>query len=262
MDNLTEDAIFGEDTSSTEKAEALPADSNNSDTDAQEFPPVPENDISEQEQDNGGEEFVDLARLPRILGSDIPDAFRIAYDRALACYQELPLLDEAELYAELSDLTIHSKPTKSVELINQELQRVQAASERLSEIVVNVTRCYTIKKRMVDILSAAWTKFSKEKAKEQREGDAHLRLIEFETDLVKTEALKQATDHIVKNLQSLQSNLSRRITVFQLQLNLQNLGRGALPEYDFNETAPYGSEPTFEPLEDNDGQPGSPQIVL
>ena len=40
---------------------------------------------------------------------------------------------------------------------------------------------------------------------------------------------------MAKNLEGLQENLSRRITIFQLQLKLHDIGRGALPDLDLKD---------------------------
>lgn len=259
-DVLTTDDIFDSDDVGTKTEKTGEVNifdeqvSNNEDLPAKDDVVEPESDLGPVDE-----------RLPKLIGDDFPVSFKEAYSRAIALYEDLPVLEEAEIYAELGDLTVRSKQTGTIDVVNQELQRVQAAKERLSEIMVNVLRCHTVKKRIVDILFDAWMSCSSASSTDKRKGDASLRLIEFETDLSRTESLMKATNHIARNLDSLQDNLSRRITIFQLQLKLQDVGRGALPEYDFNDIKDkdvLGSdkiESYEDPDDDNEEEP-APEI--
>jgi len=193
--------------------------------------------------------------VPRLIGESFPDEFLQAYRKTAHCYNELPILDEDDIYAELANLTIKSNPTKTIEVVNQELQRVQGAKERLSEIMVDILRAYHVKKRLVDILTNAWMKNSGESSSDKRKGDASLKLAEFEIDFARTESLMRAANYIANNLDSLQDNLSRRITIFQLQLKLNDIGRGGLPSYDFNDI-PDNQE--IESNYDQDENPDAP----
>lgn len=171
--------------------------------------------------------------LPKLVGSKYPKEYIDIVDRILLKYKNLPNISYRELYRELADLTIKSSATPTLQVINQELQRAQAAKERATEIMKDITTCFIFKERAVDILQDAWGNFSEEKSADKRKGDAVFRLNEFLIDLAETEAALKASIHIAKNLDSLQENLSRRITIFQLQLKLHDMGRGGLPEFNF-----------------------------
>lgn len=170
---------------------------------------------------------------PEIRGGDCPRDFQSLVDRVLIQYRLLPPLDYTAIYQELAELSIKSCPTPSLQVLNDELQKVQGAKDRLSEIFVAVVQCHNFKKRAVDILQDAWGKFTEEKNADGRKGDAAFRLSNFTMDFAKVEALLKACSHILKNLDSLHDSLSRRITVYQLTLKLQDIGRGALPDFDF-----------------------------
>jgi len=87
---------------------------------------------------------------------------------------------------------------------------------------------------MVDILKESWGKYTDEKNAEKRKGDGAFRLSDFEVDFAQVESLFRAITHIVRNLDSLHDSLSRRITIYQSLLKLHDVGRGALPDFDFD----------------------------
>jgi hypothetical protein len=176
------------------------------------------------------EEITDSA--PELAGLEFPPEYLKMVERVKIQYKLLPSLNYDAIYREITELTVNSVPTPTLEVLNDELYKVQAAKDRLSEIFMDVIKCYNFKKRAVDILKDSWGKFTSEKNTEGRKGDAAFRLSYFMIDFSKTESLSKACDHILKNLDSLQDNLSRRITIWQLLLKLKE-GRMALPDHDF-----------------------------
>ena len=169
--------------------------------------------------------------LPQLCGSGYPEDFLKMVDRVHMAYKILPKLQYNLLYRELSDLSITSSPTPTLQVLNDEIQKVQAAKDRLSEIMVKVLECHNIKKRLLDTLLASWGKFTSEKNAEARKGDGEFRLSSFSIDFAKTESLLKVCTHILKNLDSLHDSLSRRITINQLLLKMNDMGRGSLPDF-------------------------------
>jgi hypothetical protein len=47
----------------------------------------------------------------------------------------------------------------------------------------------------------------------------------------------QCCEHVLKNLDSNSNALSRQITIIQSQLKIFDIGRGALPDFDFNKSS-------------------------
>lgn len=172
---------------------------------------------------------------PKLMGVDYPRAYVDMVERVLNHYRSLPVLDYDKIYKELSQLSVNSCPTPTLQVINQELQKVQAAKERVSEILTDILRCFTLKKRTVDILREAWGNYSSEKSADKRKGDAVFRLSDFDMDFAQVESAIKVASHVCRNLDSLQENLSRRITIFQLQLKLHDMGRNALPDFEFKD---------------------------
>jgi len=172
--------------------------------------------------------------LPQLCGDGYPSAYVDMVKRVHDQYLNLPSLDYDAIYAELCTLTVECRPSPSLQVINAEIQKVQAVKDRVTTIYVDVTRNYFFKKRAVDILKDSWGRFTTEKNAEKRKGDSAFRLSGFEVDFARVEALYKAVIHIVKNLDSLHDGLSRRITVYQSLLKLHDMGRGGLPDIDFN----------------------------
>lgn len=174
--------------------------------------------------------------IPVLMGDDFPDPYIQMANRIKFQYKMLPVLNYDSIYKEIADLSIKSCPTPTLQVLNDEIQKVQSAKDRLSEIFIDVVRCHNFKKRAVDILNDAWGKFTTEKNAEARKGDAAFRLSCFSSDFAMTEALLKASNHVLRNLDSLHDSLSRRITIYQLTMKLHDVGRSALPDFEFDKS--------------------------
>lgn len=196
---------------------------------------------------------------PSLRGSDFPSDYLKMVDRIKTQYLFLPKLDHDSISKEMSELSIKSCPTPTLQVLNDEIQKVQAAKDRLSEIFIDVIKVYNFKKRAVDILQDSWGKFTSEKNAEARKGDSAFRLSDFSLDFANVEGLLKAITHVFRNLDGLQDSLSRRITIYQLLLNkLHDMGRNSLPDYEFDKT---GSQPDiFTKEESNKEGGGEPKL--
>lgn len=181
-----------------------------------------------------GDDF-DENGIPQMRGMDCPDQFKRLVERVQIQYAMLPNIEYDEICRELADLSIKATPTPTLQVLNDEIEKVQSAKDRLAEIFIDVYQAYNFKKRTVDVLKDSWGKFTQEKNAESRKGDSAFRLSNFIMDLASLEALVKACTHVLKNLDSLHDSLSRRITVYQLTMKLRDLGRTALPDYDFRQ---------------------------
>lgn len=171
--------------------------------------------------------------LPKLQGSGYPNEFLEMVETVYAYYRMMPAVDYVSTMNELIGLTIKSIPTPTLQSINQELQKVQAVKERISEIMRSIIPMHTIKKRQVEILKESWLRHAVGKSVEQRKADAVFRMFQFESDYMSTDALLKTAMHITKNLDSIQEILSRRITIVGLELKMHDLGRHGLPDYNF-----------------------------
>jgi hypothetical protein len=143
----------------------------------------------------------------------------------------LPALDSNAIFDELRDLAVQTNMNASLSSLSVEIFKIQAAKERVSEIITDVIRNYTFKKRAVNILSTSWGKFTKEKNAEGRKGDCAYRMSQFETVYAETETIMQGCNQIMSNLDAQHSALSRRVTLAQMQLKIKEMG---LSEEEYN----------------------------
>ncbi len=171
---------------------------------------------------------------PSLLGDGYPKEFMEMAERIRRGYSFLPKIRIDDVYEELSELSIKTSATPTLQTINRELEKSQAAKDRLTELDIQITQCAMYKERVVELLTDAWNKFSDEKSADKRKGDTAFRLANFYIDLVRVESAQKACKAVMLNLCSLQDTLSRRITNIQLQLKLMDIGRNAMPDFDFS----------------------------
>jgi len=195
-------------------------------------------------QDNKSLDLLKNNKIPKLMGDNYPKEFMCLVERLEAQYRLLPLIEYELIYTEISDLNVKGESTPTLQQISLELQKVQAAQERLSEICLQIIRAHTLKKRALDILKEAWGSFSTEKSADKRKGDALFRMSDFEADFLETDCLYKTLLQVSKNLDSKFDNLSRRITIAGLQLKV-NDSRGFVQDYDFeslkNDDGTFGS---------------------
>lgn len=168
--------------------------------------------------------------------SHLPMEYLSVIERVRLQYGVLPKINYNVVYNELKELNVNSVRVPTLQSINEELQRIQAAKDRLSEIFLDVNRAFFFKKRAVDILKNAWMKYSSEKSSDKRSGEADEILINFMNDFSELEGLFKSCVGIMKNLDSSHERLYKTITIEQLTMKLSNIGRSGLPDLD-NDTS-------------------------
>ena len=224
--------------------------------------PVTEIVVSKPEQTIKIDSDSNANALPELVGNDYPPEYIKMSERIKAQYELLPKIDYDAVYKEISELSVKSSPTPTLQVLADELHRIQAAKDRLSEIFIDVIKSYNFKNRAVDILKDSWGKFTSEKNTEGRKGDATFRLSDFMCDFAEIEALSKSCNHVLKNLDSLHDNLSRRITIWQLMLKLRDVGRGALPDFDFDKGESKADLFNVESKESKEGKGGDGEPEL
>jgi len=191
--------------------------------------------------------------LPILVGDNYPDGFKDVVKRFLKIYSTLPKINYDDIHEEVANLNVESNPTPTLQLINLKLQKVQASKDRLSEIHQMVVRCYTFKKRAVSILTEAWGKFADGSSQDKRKADCAFRLSDFNMDLAQIEALNNVCDNVLRNLDSQSNAISRQITIIQSELKMFDMGRGSLPDFDFNKGSLHdGFESIGNPVDKED----------
>ena len=164
----------------------------------------------------------------------VPPEYQSVVDNVLYGYSTLPKLAYNKLYHELNnELSLKSEETPDPQSINQALDRIQAAKDRLEKIMEDAVRCYNFKKRMVDMLEVAWNKYSSAKSADTRKSEAAVLISDFNIDLGYVEGLWKSCDVKLRNLESQHDTVSRKITTMQVCLKYFDLARGSSPDFSF-----------------------------
>jgi len=132
--------------------------------------------------------------------------------------------DYGNVYNELKVLNVSVSPNPTLQEITSDIQKVQSAKDRVSEILLEVHRNFLVRKRICELLREGWVSFSSHNSAEKRRGEAFLKLSNFINSATEAESLYKSTSHIMKNLDSKQENLSRQVTIMSLALKLNDFG--------------------------------------
>jgi len=180
------------------------------------------------------------------------DDFEAIVTQAQSILGRLKPLDYDALYEELASLNVRTSESPHLQQLNSDLQVVQSAKDRVSEISVEAMRHYQTTRRVADLLTEGWIKFSDQSGADKRKGEAQLKMSQFEYIAVEAETLHKASLAVLKNLDSKHEASSRQITCFSLQLKLRDVGRTVgdsnfLPE-DFTDYTKPAAAPTSPPI--------------
>jgi len=135
--------------------------------------------------------------------------------------------DYSKTYDELRNLNVVVSPNPSLQQISVEIQKVQSAKDRVSQILVDVHRNFIVRKRVCELLREGWSAFSNQTSAEKRKGESFLKMRQFIESASEAESLYKATAHIMKNLDSKHESLSRQVTVYNLALKLNDFSSGS-----------------------------------
>jgi hypothetical protein len=124
-------------------------------------------------------------------------------------------IDYEGLRAELKGLSVRLESVFSPQELANDLAKIQAYKDRAIEIVNILSESHLTHKRVVEILTAGWAKYSQEKSAERREGEAQLKLSSYIMSATKAEIAYKCAVGIMQNLESQQETVSRQISCVQ-----------------------------------------------
>ena len=179
--------------------------------------------------------------IPEVQEVREPSDFDRIVVQAQAILASLKPLDYDALYDELRDLNVPTSENPHIQQLNSDLQTVQAAKDRVSEISTDIMRHAQTYRRVADLLTEGWVRFSDQSGADKRKADAQLKMSQFEHLATEAESLHKTSLGILKNLDSKHEATSRQITCVNLMLKLRDVGRttgdaGFLPD-DFTDYA-------------------------
>jgi hypothetical protein len=157
------------------------------------------------------------------------DDFQRIVDKSTDLLKSLHPVEEdySNVYNELRNLNISISPNPSLQQISVEIQKVQSAKDRTSQILVDVHRNFIVRKRVCELLREGWSTFSTQTSAEKRKGESFLKMRQFIESASEAESLYKATAHIMKNLDDKHESLSRQVTVYNLALKLNDFSSGS-----------------------------------
>jgi hypothetical protein len=189
----------------------------------------------------------------------VPDGYQRIVNSVVYGYSIMPKLDYDSLYHEIKTvLTLKLEPTPDPQSIGQQLDKIQAATERMEEIYTDVIQCYNFKESMVDLLTDMWAKYASKESKsaDLRKSEVSNLLANFIIDLAYVENLKRVCDVRMNALKGQFDVVSRKISNMQTCLKHLDLGRGMFPDYTFKSFSGKSNEEEIlpkNPVDPNSG---------
>ena len=167
--------------------------------------------------------------VPQLHSADTPDDFNSAVVSAQEIISKLDPLDYEGLHKEMSALNVPTTDNPSLQKLQEDIQRVQAAKDRMATIIISADAEFRTRNRCSDLLKESWMKFSSESAADKRKADATLRMSQFIQSAGQAEVLYKTAQRVMENLNDKQWSISRQVTIFQELIKLRDINRG-LPE--------------------------------
>lgn len=161
--------------------------------------------------------------------NDISDFERVA-TRMAKKLEASRVVDYETVYAELPKLTVRLEEDPSLQQLSLEMQKVQAAKDRVAELLKHAVRNALLHKRVGEVLLKGWNRFSNEKSSDKREGEAMIKLSQFIEAEIEAESFYRTISGVMKNLDSQHEAVSRQISCLSLTLKLRDQRWYADPE--------------------------------
>jgi hypothetical protein len=167
--------------------------------------------------------------IPQINPAETPEDFNDAVIKVQQMISELRPLDYEALNKEMVELNIPTTDSPSLQKLQEDIQRIQSAKDRMADIIIDVEEEYRIKDCCSSLLKESWLKYSPESAVDKRKSDAALRMSQFILSSAQAEVLYKTASRVMKNLDDKQGSISRQVTIYQQLIKMRDINRG-LPE--------------------------------
>lgn len=133
--------------------------------------------------------------------------------------------DYNALYEELNSLSIKIPDNPSIQLLSNLMQKVQSSKDRAIQILQDATRNYLLHKRVTEILTTGWSKFTDAKSQDKREAEASVKLSNFIIATAEAESFWKGVTNIVNNLSCQQEVLFRQVSCYNMMIKLRDVGQ-------------------------------------
>jgi len=159
-------------------------------------------------------------------------------------------LDYAVLKKEVRSFCSISSSGNGLQDLASQMQAVQAAKDRLSDILPAIHDNSIVRRSIANTLTEAYLGVSEASNTDKRKGMAALELGSYELEAAVAEGFYKYCWGYMKNLDSKHEAVSRRISCLQLGLKLYDFGGGTVPGL----AEPKNTADRFSP----DSQPETP----
>ena len=166
-----------------------------------------------------------MSSTPKIRNVNTPEEFDQFADSMGVILHEANCQDYDESYRELKTLSVELSESPSLQELNSQLQKVQAAKDRATEIMRQATRNHLLHKRTVEILQKGWPKLSDAKSQDKREAEAALKMAEFMIAATEAESFHRGVAGILENLKSQHEVLSEQVKDYGMMIRLRDFTR-------------------------------------
>jgi len=111
--------------------------------------------------------------------------------------------------------------------LSRDMETIQAARDRVVEILANAQENYTVKRDVAKILAAAAKKNSAESSSDRRDGDAAIKIAEYVLEQTKAESFYKYCETMYGGLDSQYASVSKRIACMQESVRINMYGGGS-----------------------------------
>lgn len=153
--------------------------------------------------------------------------FQQLVDSIHSVMKTLPNLDYDALHTELREseyLQIPISADPSLDELSSAAVKVQAAKDRVSQIMLDAERNSKIMKHYSKALYTAWIRLSGDGSQDRRESDATTRTWDFSGEAAEADALYGACRSVLDNLKDKWDTISRNVSIIELRLKLGEWG--------------------------------------
>ncbi|MCK9435339.1 MAG: hypothetical protein M0R32_11160 [Candidatus Cloacimonetes bacterium] len=153
--------------------------------------------------------------------------FQQLVDSIHSVMRTLPKLDYDALHDELREseyLQIIIPEDPSLNQLSSAAVKVQAAKDRVSQIMLDAERNSKILKHYSKAIYSAWLRLSGDGSQDRRESDATTRTWDFAGEAAEAEALFSACKSVLDNLKDKWDTISRNVSIVELRIKLGEWG--------------------------------------
>jgi len=143
----------------------------------------------------------------------------------------VPSMEQSMLRNEIKEICSQvniSSHTMSPADLASDMECIQAARDRMVEILADAHMCATIKKDVAKMMTSAAKKTSAESSSDRREGDAVIKVSEYSLSSTAADAFYKFCDIMYSGLNNKYNSVGKRIACLQESVRITAFGSTAL----------------------------------